>query len=467
MTAVNRIKKVLPPAAWTQDTDVIAPRLTEWRGLFEGRTPLMATPRTVDEVATIVRICCETRTPMAVQGGNTGLVGGGIPDISGKEILITLSKLNKIRELNAANYTLTADAGCTVTEVQDAALDADRSFPLSLASEGSAALGGVISTNAGGVDVLRYGTMRDLVLGLEVVLPGGRVWNGLSALRKDNTGYDLKQLFIGAEGTLGIVTAAVVKLYPRPVSRATAFLGVPDPEAAITLLSLARGITGDRVNTFELVSRAGLELVLTHIPDCRDPLSAPQPWYVLIEATSPSATNDLVESFERFLEAAMDKGLVSDGAIAQSDSQRADFWRLRESMSEAQKIEGASIKHDVSVPVSAVPALIEKASRAVGQAIPGARPVPFGHVGDGNVHFNISQPVGADGDAFLARWEEVNRIVHDIVVDMGGSISAEHGIGRLKRDELAHYKDPLSLELMRTLKHAIDPGNLMNRGRIL
>ncbi|RMF10057.1 MAG: FAD-binding oxidoreductase, partial [Alphaproteobacteria bacterium] len=364
-------------------------------------------------------------------------------------------------------YTLTAEAGCAVVEVQNAALEADRFFPLSLASEGSAALGGVISTNAGGVDVLRYGTMRDLVLGLEVVLPDGRIWNGLSTLRKDNTGYDLKQLFIGAEGTLGIVTAAVVKLYPRPVSRATGFLGVPDPQSAIALLSLAREITGDRVNAFELISRTGLDLVLTHIPGCRDPLGAPQPWYVLIEATSPDATSDLQESFERFLESALNKELVTDGAIARSDSQRADFWRLRESLSEAQKVEGASIKHDVSVPVSAVPAFIEKASRAVAHAIPGARPVPFGHVGDGNVHFNISQPKGANGEAFLARWAEINRMVHDIVADMGGSISAEHGIGRLKRDELVRYKDPLSLELMRTLKTSLDPENLMNRNRVI
>ncbi len=467
MTAAERIKAALPPAAWTDDADAMTPHLEEWRGLFKGKTPLMATPRTVDEVVAVVRICSDTMTPLAIQGGNTGLVGGGVPDNSEQEILISLYKLNKIREIDAANYTLTADAGCTVAAIQDAAREADRFFPLSLASEGSAALGGVISTNAGGVDVMRYGTMRDLVLGLEVVLADGRIWNGLSALRKDNTGYDLKQLFIGAEGTLGIVTGAVVKLYPRPVSRVTAFLAVPDPAMAISLLSRAREVTGDRVSAFELISRAGLDLALKHIPNCRDPLSRPAPWYVLLEATSPGQSSDLGKSVEGLLEDAIKRGFVSDGVIAQSEGQAGDFWRLRESLSEAQKIEGASIKHDISVPVSKVPAFIDAATEAVTAAIPGARPVPFGHVGDGNVHFNISQPVDADPQAFLDRWEEVNRIVHDIVVDMGGSISAEHGIGRLKREELAHYKDSLSLELMRTLKQALDPKGRFNRNRII
>jgi len=467
VSTIDKIKSALPAGSWTQDPDIIAPRLVEWRGLFRGKTPLMTTPRSTEEVAEIVRLCAADRTPLVIQSGNTGLVGGGTPDETGDEILLTLDKMNRVRSIDAANYTLTAEAGCTVASVQDAARNADRFFALSLASEGTAGLGGVISTNAGGVDVLRYGTMRDQVLGLEVVLPDGRIWDGLSSLRKDNTGYDLKHLFIGAEGTLGIVTAAVVKLYPRPVSRATAFLAVADPEAAISLLSLAREITGDRVSAFELMGRQPLDLVLRHIPDTRDPLEAPAPWYVLLEATSPAADSDLDVSFERFLSRAFEQDLIKDGAIAQSSTQAADFWKLRESMSEAQKHEGASIKHDVSVPVSSVPAFIEKASKAVTDAIQGARPVPFGHVGDGNVHFNISQPPGGDGQAFLARWQEVNRIVHDIVVDMGGSISAEHGIGRLKRDELAHYKDPLSLELMRALKATLDPHNILNRNRII
>lgn len=467
MSTIDKIKSALPDGSWTEDPDSIAPRLIEWRGLFKGKTPLMATPRSTEEVAEIVRLCAVDKTPLVIQSGNTGLVGGGTPDETGDEILLTLDKMNRVRGIDAANYTLTAEAGCTVASVQDAAREADRFFALSLASEGTAGLGGVISTNAGGVDVLRYGTMRDQVLGLEVVLPDGRIWDGLSSLRKDNTGYDLKHLFIGAEGTLGIVTAAVIKLYPRPVSRATAFLAVPDPEDAISLLSLAREITGDRVSAFELMGRQPLDLVLRHIPDTRDPLDAPAPWYVLIEATSPAADSDLGTSFERFLSIAFEKDLIKDGAIAQSSTQAADFWKLRESMSEAQKHEGASIKHDVSVPVSSVPAFIAKASMAVTDAIPGARPVPFGHVGDGNVHFNISEPPGGDRQAFLARWQEVNRIVHDIVVDMRGSISAEHGIGRLKRDELTHYKDPLSLELMRTLKATLDPNNILNRNRII
>jgi FAD/FMN-containing dehydrogenase len=467
VSTIDKIKSALPDGSWTEDPDSIAPRLIEWRGLFKGKTPLMATPRSTEEVAEIVRLCAVDKTPLVIQSGNTGLVGGGTPDETGDEILLTLDKMNRVRGIDAANYTLTAEAGCTVASVQDAAREADRFFALSLASEGTAGLGGVISTNAGGVDVLRYGTMRDQVLGLEVVLPDGRIWDGLSALRKDNTGYDLKHLFIGAEGTLGIVTAAVIKLYPRPVSRATAFLAVPAPEAAISLLSLAREITGDRVSAFELMGRQPLDLVLRHIPDTRDPLDAPAPWYVLIEATSPATDSDLGTSFERFLSMALEKDLIKDGAIAQSSTQAADFWKLRESMSEAQKHEGASIKHDVSVPVSSVPAFIAKASKSVTDAIPGARPVPFGHVGDGNVHFNISEPPGGDRQAFLARWQEVNRIVHDIVVDMRGSISAEHGIGRLKRDELAHYKDPLSLELMRALKATLDPNNILNRNRII
>lgn len=467
MSAVDKIRETLPEGAWTDDRDVIAPRLVEWRGLFKGETPIMATPRTTEEVAEVVRICANAGAPLTIQSGNTGLVGGGTPDETGEEILLSLSKLDKIRDVDAANYTLTAEAGCTVTAVQDAARDADRFFALSLASEGTAGLGGVIATNAGGVDVIRYGTMRDQVLGLEAVLPDGRIWQGLGTLRKDNTGYDLKQLFMGSEGTLGIITAASVKLFPRPVSRAAAFLAVPDPEAAISLLALAREVTGDRVSAFELIARLPLEFALAHIPGTRDPLDAPAPWYVLLEATSPAAHSDLEESFERFLDQALERELVSDGAIAQSEAQAADFWRLRESLSEAQKLEGVSIKHDVSVPVSRVPAFIKRASAAVTAAIPGARPVPFGHVGDGNVHFNISEPPGGDGDAFLGRWEEVNRIVHDIVADMGGSISAEHGIGRLKRAELAHYKDPLSLEMMRVLKQTLDPKGILNRNRII
>ena len=467
MSTAEKIKSALPVESWTEDADRIAPRLVEWRGLFRGKTPLMATPRSTDEVAAIVRICAEDKTTLVIQSGNTGLVGGGTPDETGEEILLTLDRMNRVRDVDAANYTLTAEAGCTVAAVQEAALDENRFFALSLASEGTAGLAGVISTNAGGVDVLRYGTMRDQVLGLEVVLPDGRIWNGLSSLRKDNTGYDLKQLFIGAEGTLGIVTAAVIKLYPRPVSRATAFVAVPNPKAAISLLALAREITGDRVSAFELMGRQPLDLVLRHIPDTRDPLDAAATWYVLIEATSPAADSDLDTCFERFLAAALEKDLVSDGAIAQSSTQADAFWKLRESMSEAQKIEGPSIKHDVSVPVSSVPVFIDRASKAVTDVIKGARPVPFGHVGDGNVHFNISAPEGGDGQAFLARWQDVNRIVHDIVVDLGGSISAEHGIGRLKRDDLAHYKDPLSLELMRTLKATMDPDGILNRNRII
>lgn len=441
--------------------------LVEWRGLYRGRTPLVLRPATTHAVAEIVRIAHETGTPLVPQGGNTGLVGGQVPDESGAEVVVSLERMTAVREVDPRNNTLTVEAGSTLAAVQAAAERCDRLFPLSLASEGSCQIGGVISTNAGGTAVLRYGSMRDLVLGLEAVLPDGRVWNGLSRLRKDNTGYDLKSLLVGAEGTLGIVTAAVLKLFPRPRRIETAFCAVADPQAAVDLLSRLQEATGGAVSAFELVSRAGLELVLKHFADAADPFGRPHEWYVLAELSAGSGDAGLRAMLEDSLAAAHEGGLIEDAVIAESGARRAALWALRERMSEAQKREGASIKHDVSVPVSAVPAFLDEAGAAVIAAMPGVRPVPFGHVGDGNIHFNLSQPPEMDPQAFLARWQAMNDVVHAIVARHGGSISAEHGIGRLKRDELRRYKDETALEAMRAIKQALDPKNIMNPGRLV
>lgn len=467
MDAVSDLKSALSPASWTEDAGEIAPHLVEWRGLYQGRTPLLLKPGSTAEVQRIVEICNRHRAPLAVQGGNTGLVGGGVPDEGGVEILLSLKRLNRIRSMDPADFSLVAEAGVTVAAVQDAAREADRLFPLSLASEGSCTIGGVISTNAGGINVLRYGSMRQLVLGIEAVLPTGEIHEGLSSLRKDNTGYDLKQLLIGAEGTLGIVTAATLKLYPLPRETVTAFVALPDPAQAVELFSRMRAATGDLLTAFELMPRLGLELVLRHVPGTRDPLATPAPWYVLMEASSSMAASGLAQAFDGAMEQALESGVITDGAVAQSGDQAAALWKLRESLSEAQKLEGASIKHDVSVPIARIPAFIEQASAAVLRLIPAARPVPFGHLGDGNLHFNIQAGPQADGKAFLARWAEVNRAVHDVTMAFGGSISAEHGIGRLKREELAHYKSPVALDLMRRIKAVLDPNNILNPGRIL
>ncbi len=395
------------------------------------------------------------------QGGNTGLVGGQIP-FDG-EVILSLARMNKVRAIDPAAHTLTVEAGVVLANVQKAADEAGLLFPLSLASEGSATIGGNLSTNAGGVAVLRYGMARDLVLGLEVVLADGRVLDLLRTLRKDNTGYDLKQLFIGAEGTLGIVAAAALKLFPRPAVRVTALAAIPSPAAAVTLLVQMQAQTGGLVSAFEILPRIGIELVTAHFPDARDPLAAPSPWYVLIEATS-AARFDLTSVFE---DALAGSDLVTDAAIAASDAQRDALWSLRENMSEAQKREGASIKHDVSVPIGAIPAFLDKATAAVLAMLPGARPVSFGHIGDGNIHFNFNAPKGGDAKAFLDRWEDVQRVVHDIVHAFGGSISAEHGIGVQKRDQLARYKSAAEIDVMRALKRTLDPRNILNPGKIV
>jgi D-lactate dehydrogenase (cytochrome) len=440
------------------------PYLTESRNLYRGTSPAVLRPGSVAEVAAILKLANETGTPIVPQGGNTGLVGGQIPH--GGELLISLTRLDRIREVDAASSTMTCEAGVVLIKAQQAAAEADRLFPLSLGAEGSCTIGGNLSSNAGGTGALAYGVARDLVLGLEVVLADGRVLNVLNKLKKDNTGYDLKNLFIGAEGTLGIITAAVVKLFPRPRSVETAFIGVPSPQAALALLNLAQERTGGGATTFELMKRLAIEFAVKYGPGCRDPLSAPQPWYVLLELSS-GETSGLRETMESLLAAGVEKGLVADATIAASLAQRQEFWKLREVLPEAQKPEGGSIKHDVSVPVASVPAFLDEADAAVEATIPGARPVPFGHLGDGNIHYNVTQPVGADKEKYLARWYDLNAAVHAVVKKYGGSISAEHGIGVMKRKLLPEVKDPVALDLMRTLKRTLDPKGILNPGKVL
>ena len=444
----------------------MAPHLVEWRDRYQGRALCVAKPGTTEEVAAVLAFADRHGHKIVPQGGNTGLVGGGIPFESGEEIVLSLSRLNRVRDVDALNNTLTVEAGVTLQRAQEVAAEADRLFPLSLASEGSAQIGGNLATNAGGTAVLRYGNARDLALGLEVVLADGRIWNGLSGLRKDNTGYDLKQIFIGAEGTLGIITAAVLKLYPRPKALATAVVALSDPEAAVALLRHLEGESGGLVTTFELIPRIGLDFVLAHAEGTRAPLAQRYDWYVLVELSAGRGER-LDTLLEESLAGAVDQGLVADAAIAQTDTQRADFWALRENLSEVQKSEGGSIKHDVSVPVSALPAFIARACAAVEERMPGIRPVPFGHIGDGNVHFNLSQPTDMAKSEFLARWDEMSTLVHGIVVEMGGSISAEHGIGRMKRDEIAQLKQGPALEMMRAIKRALDPNNTLNPGKVV
>ena len=444
----------------------LAPYLVEERGLFHGRALAVARPGSTAEVAALVTAAGEAGIAVVPQGGRTGLCGGGVPLTPQPALVIATDRMDRIRAVDPVDFTLTAEAGCVLATLQAAAEAEGCLFPLSLAAEGSCRIGGNIATNAGGTNVLRYGSTRDLVLGLEVVLADGRVWNGLKALRKDNTGYALTQLFIGSEGTLGIITAAVLKLYPQPRERQTALVAIPDPQAALTLLGRARRASGDAVTACELISRRALDFTLRHIPGQREPVETRTPWLVLLELSS-SRPGGLREALEEVLAAALEDGTALDAVLAESEAQRAALWRLRETIPEAQKHEGGSIKHDISVATSRVPELIERATEAVTAALPGVRVVAFGHIGDGNIHFNLSQPEGADKQAFLAEWERINRVVHDVVGEMDGSISAEHGIGRLKVAELARVKPALDLDLMRRIKQALDPEGRMNPGAVI
>jgi FAD/FMN-containing dehydrogenase len=448
------------------DADAMVPFLKEPRGLFHGKAQAVVRPGSVAEVSALMKWASETGVTVVPQGGNTGMVGGQVPVAEGKEIILSLQRLDRVRSVDAAGDTMTVEAGVILQKAQEAAEAAGRLFPLSLASEGSCTVGGNLSSNAGGTAVIAYGNARELCLGLEVVLADGRVWNGLRQLRKDNTGYDLKNLFIGSEGTLGIITAAVLKLFPLPAARATAFLAVPDPDAALALLNKAKASAGGTLTTFEIMPRIGLDFVVRHASGARDPLSEPSPWYVLMEVCAQAETG-LADAVEAFLGEALEEGLVTDAVLAGSLGQRADLWKLREMLSEVQTHEGGSIKHDVSVPLQATPEFLKRAIAKVEEMVPGCRPVPFGHLGDGNIHFNVSQPVGADKAAYLAGWGTMNEAVHAIVTELKGSISAEHGIGRLKRSLLPGVKDPVELDLMRTVKAALDPKGVLNPGSTL
>ncbi|MFL2769868.1 MAG: FAD-binding oxidoreductase [Rhodospirillaceae bacterium] len=466
-TLIDRIAEIVGRNGFLTKPDDIAPFLDEERGLFHGSTLLVVRPRSTEEVAAVVRLCADAGVSIVPQGGNTGLCGGGVPAENGAEIVLALERMNAVRNIDAANFTMTVEAGCVLADIQTKADDVNCLFPLSLAAEGSCQIGGNLATNAGGINVLRYGNARDLVLGLEVVMPDGRTWNGLRALAKDNTGYALKHLFVGSEGTLGIITAAVLKLFPKPHASETAFCALSSLNDVTQFLKCARALSGDTVTAFELVPRAGLEMCINHISDVADPLGQPHDWYTLIELSTSRPNASLRESIEALLENAFKDEIIVDAVIAESLNQTKSLWRIRESLSEAQKFEGGSIKHDVSVPVSRVPEFISRGVAAVQKHFPGARPCPFGHVGDGNIHFNVSQPIGADKVRFLAEWDKMNRIIHDLVAEMNGSFSAEHGIGRLKVGEMDHYKDPVELDLMRRLKSALDPKEMMNPGKIL
>jgi FAD/FMN-containing dehydrogenase len=460
---LDRLKEAVGAKGFSTDQNDIAPYLEEWRSKYAGHTPLLLKPATSTEVAAILRIAHETATPIVTQGGNTGLVGGQIPH---GEILLSTRRLTQMAPVDQSGMTITVEAGVTLAQVQRAADDANLLFPLSLASEGSCTIGGNIATNAGGTHVLRYGMTRALVLGLQAVLPNGTVLDMLRALHKDNTGYDLKQLLIGSEGTLGVITATTLRLFPKPEVSVTALAAVPFPDAALNLLGAMQARTSGMLSAFELLPRIAVELVTRHIADTRDPLTAPSPWYVLMEATAGRESN-LAASFEAALADAIASGVASDAVLAKSQAQAAALWKLREGVSESQKREGASIKHDISVPVAAIPDFIARATPAVLALVPGARPVSFGHLGDGNLHFNFSVPQDGDDAAFLARWDDVQQCVHDIVQTFGGSISAEHGIGTMKVAALPRYKSHAELDALRAIKAAFDPQNILNPGKLV
>ncbi|MCW2310001.1 FAD-binding oxidoreductase [Rhodobium gokarnense] len=455
-----------PGNALTADEDT-HPYCIEMRDLFVGRTPLVLRPGSAEEVSQILKLANERGIAIVPQGGNTGLVGAQVPDETGAEIIVSTDRLVAIRSVDPVENTMTVEAGVILETIHAAADEVDRLFPLTLAAQGSCRIGGNISTNAGGTAVLAYGNTRALILGLEVVLPTGEIWNGLRSLHKDNTGYDLKQLFIGGEGTLGIVTAAVLKLFPKPRSQEVALAGLADPAKALELLNVAQAHAGPLLTGFELMPRRGIEFVLKHLPGARDPLEGPHPWYVLVEISSNSDDIPARQLLESLFEEAFEKEIAADAVVAESVAQAEAIWQIRHSLSEMQKPEGGSIKHDVSVPVSKIPAFLEKGMAAADALIPGIRPVPFGHMGDGNIHFNFSQPEGADKAEYLARWDELNAVIHGIVAEFGGSISAEHGIGKLKRKLLPDVKSEIELDLMRRIKAAFDPNGILNPGRVL
>ena len=460
------VDQLTGPRGWSSDPEKIAPHARETWGIGVGRASLLLRPADVREVSGVLALCHRFGIQVVPQGGNTGLVGAGIPDDTGKLVVLSLARLNRIRSVDPIGDTLTAEAGVVLETVQNAAADVDRLFPLALSAQGTCQIGGNLSSNAGGVNVLRYGMARNLVLGLEVVLADGEIWDGLRALRKDNTGYDLKHIFIGAEGTLGVMTAAVLRLFPKPRETQTVWLAVASPKAAVDLLTFCRERLGETISSFELMADRVVREVLSYLPDGRSPLKKPTAWHVLMEA-SWSLEEGLADRLQAVLAAAMDRGLVTDGMMATSEHQRRALWLIRESPTDAFAQAGLVLRHDVSVPVAAVPTLIENGERCFSDMIPGVHVVPFGHVGDGNIHFNLLQPDSMAADDFRAMKDQVQEQMFDLVSDLGGSISAEHGIGRLKRDELAKRKPPIDLDLMRRMKQALDPKNILNPGAIL
>ena len=473
---IEQLNAILGKAAVITDPQEVTPYATDWRKRYFSMPLAVVKPASTAEIAAVVKLCAATRTAIVPQGGNTGLCGGATPLAaedagrfvsSGAQIVLKLSRLNRVRAVDPVNNTITVEAGCVLANVQQAAAAAGRLFPLSLAAEGSCEIGGNLSTNAGGTAVLRYGNARDLVLGLEVVLPDGQIWDGLRALRKDNTGYDLKQLFVGAEGTLGIITAAVLKLFPRPRARATALVALASPARALELLSHLQGACGDRLTGFELMSAFCLSLVARHFPATRLPFTHVHPQYVLLELSDTASAENLDATLQEALAKAAERSLVLDAAVAANEAQAAALWALRENIPEAQVHEGQQIKHDISVPISRIAEYIAVTDAELQRAFPGVRMVTFGHLGDGNLHYNIAPPAGADEGAFMARASEVSRVVHDSVARFSGSISAEHGLGQYKRDEILRYKSPLEMELMRRIKAALDPRGIMNPGKVL
>jgi FAD/FMN-containing dehydrogenase len=467
LDTLAELKAAVGDDSWLDAPDAVAPFLIDFRRLYHGATPLVLLPRDVDEVAQILRICNRESVAVVPHGGNTSYCGGATPDEGGSQIVLSLRRLNRVRQIDAANYSMIIEAGCTLAEAQAAAREADRLFPLSLGSEGTAQIGGNLSTNAGGTAVLRYGMMRDLVLGLEVVLADGRVLHGLKSLRKDNTGYDVKSLFVGAEGTLGVITAACLKLFPQPADTATALVGIDSPQHALDLLARLRTAAGDQVTSFELMPRLAVELTVKHVPGVADPLDQNAPWYLLIELSSPNPRQELINLLTATLEDAAAGGTIMDAMLATSIGQARAMWKLRETVPEAQRRHGASLKHDVSVPVSAIPTLIEQGAALARRLAPEGEVIAYGHAGDGNLHFNVSQRPDSDVERFTACGPALERAMFDLVEGLGGSISAEHGIGRLKAAEFARRADPAELAVMHELKRALDPKGILNPGKVL
>lgn len=460
---IDELKSIVGAGGWTTDESALEPHLTEWREIWIGKTLIMVSPKSTDEVAAIVRACRRAGIAVVPQGGNTGLCGGAIPDGSGEQVLLSLSRMNRIRSVSPNDYSIVVDAGCTLASIQDAAQDSGLFFPLSLAAEGSCQIGGNLSTNAGGINVLRYGTARAQALGLEVVLSDGTIWDGLRSLRKDAAGYDLKQLFIGAEGTLGVITGASLRLYPAVKHSQTALIALGSPDDAVALLAELRQQISDQIQAFELIPERAIRYVLRHIPATRFPLQPASPWYVLLESTN----NEGAEQLEQQLMSSLESGLIIDAVVAKNKSEASDLWRIRHSISEAQKREGASLKHDISVPVGSVGRFIAAADAAVAEFLPGIRVVAFGHVGDGNIHYNLSQPKDSDPDNFLNARETLATVIYDVVERFSGSISAEHGIGQAKKEHLEHYRGEIEVGMMRTIKAALDPDNIMNPGKVI